>query len=359
MLFLNFGRSQAHGFTSSIQGRRARVCIGGVSIANAFNPIGSDIEKPKLLSPTQIGEFKAEGALPIPSLIPPAVLYKWQNQFRAACTDGVDLDVPYTWPSGRYTPPDGWPELEPSLYDLPDLQSIVEQLGDGAFAPSHPAGQPWSPQVPMTRVNLPDTAETEWSPPSDGHLDGYATGWGGGFMAFFVVLLWDVDSPRGGGTAYWPRSHIANHRYFLKHPHLFDGSYLFTEPVRSGGHVALLEGDTNIGEVVCMTGKAGDAFLFHALTTHNGSSNRAGSKQPRIAQFARYSHRQMREQAPMVMFPDKDGTPWSPPSQSSDNVANEQATATGFLPLNHPGRALSRYEVPENLWKHWGTALNT
>ena len=69
--------------------------------------------------------------------------------------------------------------------------------------------------------------------------------------------------------------------------------------------------------------------------------------------------RQMREQAPMVMFPDKDGTPWSPPSQSSDNVANEQATATGFLPLNHPGRALSRYEVPENLWKHWGTALNT
>ena len=83
MLFLNFGRSQTHGFTSSIQGRRARVCIGGESIANAFNPIGSDIEKPKLLSPTQIGEFKAEGALPIPSLIPPAVLYKWQNQFRA------------------------------------------------------------------------------------------------------------------------------------------------------------------------------------------------------------------------------------------------------------------------------------
>ena len=37
-------------------------------------------------------------------------------------------------------------------------------------------------------------------PPNDGHLDGYATGWGGGFMAFFAVLLWDVDSPQGGGT---------------------------------------------------------------------------------------------------------------------------------------------------------------
>tara|TARA_Y100001934_G_scaffold235007_1_gene285451 strand:+ start:370 stop:696 length:327 start_codon:yes stop_codon:yes gene_type:complete len=107
-----------------------------------------------------------------------------------------------------------------------------------------------------------------------------------------------------------------------------------------------------------MTGKAGDALLFHALTTHNGSANRAGSKQPRIAQFARYSHREMREQAPMVMFPDKDGTPWSPPAQSSNDVSNEQAAATGFLPSDHPGRTLSRYEVPENLWKYWGTALN-
>ena len=26
------------------------------------------------------------------------------------------------------------------------------------------------------------------------------------------------------GTAYWPRSHLANHRYFLAHPELFDGS---------------------------------------------------------------------------------------------------------------------------------------
>lgn len=317
------------------------------------------ITYPSRLSTAQIEEFKAEGALQLPGLIPPDVLVGWQDQFRAACSDGVDLDDPETWPTGRYTPPDGWPELQPCLYDLPNLRSIVEQLGDGAFAPSHPAGRAWSPQTPMTRVNLPSAQETEWSPPNDGHLDGYATGWGGGFMAFFAVLLWDVDSPQGGGTAYWPRSHIANHRYFLEHPHLFDGSYLFTEPVQSGGHVALLKGDPNVGEVVYMTGKAGDALLFHALTTHSGSANRAGSRQPRVAQFARYSHREMREQAPMVMFPDKNGTPWSPPSQGGDDTCNDQPTATGFLPLDHPGRTLSRYEVAKNLWKHWGTALHT
>ena len=113
-----------------------------------------------------------------------------------------------------------------------------------------------------------------------------------------------------------------------------------------------------------MTGRASDAMLLHGLTTHIGSANAAGSRQPRVAQFARYSHREMREQAPMVMFPDKDGTPWSPP-KPSPNAGNtsaqpdEQAAATGFLPPGHPGRRLSRYDVPRNLWKYWGPDLNT
>jgi len=259
---------------------------------------------------------------------------------RGACTVNVDLADTDTWPTGRYAPAGGWPELSPNLYDMPSLRSIVEQIGGGAFAPSHPAG---TPQVPMTRVILPSAPGSQWSSPVDGHLDGYATGWGGGFMAFLAVLLWYVSSPTGGGTAYWPRSHLANHRYFLEYPEQFDGSYLFTEPVKSGGHLALLEGDPSVGEVVCMTGRAGDAMMFHGLTTHIGSANSVRSQQPRVAQFARYSHRQMREQAPMVMFPDKDGT----------------TEATGFLPPDHPGRLLIRYDVPENLWKYWGPAVNT
>ena len=321
-----------------------------------------------LLSPAQLDEFKAEGAVAIPGLVPPDVLDGWQARIRAACSDdGVDIDDPDTWPAGRYAPAGGWPEFSPILYDLPSLQSIVEQIGGGAFAPSSPAGLPWAPQVPMTRVILPDAPGTKWTPPDNGHLDGYAASWGGGFMALFAILLWDVSSPTGGGTAYWPRSHLANHRYFLEHPDQFDGSYLFTEPVRSGGHRALLEGDPSVGEVVCMTGRAGDAVLFHGLTTHIGSANAAGSRQPRVTQFARYTHRKMREQAPAVMFPDKDGTPWSPPPPKDDPKhtgtapvePDEQAGATGFLPPGHPGRRLERYDVPRNLWKYWAPMLST
>ena len=133
-----------------------------------------------LLSPAQLEEFKAEGTLLIPGLVPPDVLEGWRDQIRAACSkDGVDIDDPGTWPSGRYAPEGGWPGFSPCLYDLPNLQSVVEQIGGGAFAPSHPAGEPWSPQIPMTRVILPSTPGTEWEPPADGHLDGYATGWGG------------------------------------------------------------------------------------------------------------------------------------------------------------------------------------
>ena len=313
-----------------------------------------------LLSPAQLDEFKAEGAVAIPGLVPTDVLEGWQAQIRGACSDGVDFDDPDTWkPTGRYAPEGGWPEFSPNLYDLPSLQSIAEQIGDGAFAPSHPAGTPWTPQVPMTRVILPSAPGAEWSLPTDGHLDGYAVSWGGGFMALFVVLLWDVSSPTGGGTAYWPRSHLANHRHFLEHPEQSDGSYLFTEPVRSGGHLALFEGDPSVGEVVCMTGRAGDAMLLHGLTTHIGPANAAESRQARVAQFARYCHREMREQAPPVMFPDKDGTPWSPPPPDGNAPVEPETAATGFLPPGHPGRRLSRYDVPENLWKYWGSALNT
>lgn len=312
------------------------------------------------LSQEQLEEFKEEGAVAVPGLVPRDVLAGWQAQIRTACAAaGVDIDDPATWPNGRYAPAGGWPVFSPGLYDLPSLQSIVEQIGGGAFAPTHPAGIPWIPQKPMTRVILPEAPGSEWTPPADGHLDGYAASWGGGFMAFFAVLLWDIDSPRGGGTAYWPRSHLANHRYFLEHPDQFDGSYLFTEPVKSGGHRAILDGDPSVGEVVCMRGRAGDAMLFHGLTTHIGSANAAGSRQPRVTQFARYCYRRMREQGPAVMFPNQDGTPWSPPARDANAAEEpEPPRIPGFLPPDHPDRRLERYEVSPDLWKYWGPALH-
>ena len=70
----------------------------------------------------------------------------------------------------------------------------------------------------------------------------------------------------------------------------------------------------------------------------------------------------------MVMFPDADGNPWTPPTETApalhaDNpqhvgnaplTPNEQAIATGFLPFDDPGRLLSRYDVPVDMWKYWG-----
>jgi len=142
-----------------------------------------------LLTADQLAEFKAEGSLLIRSLVPDAVLAGWRKQFAAAAAahePPVDLAEPSTWPPGRLEA--AWPELEPGLYDLPELQELVQQLGGGAFAPTSQAGRPWAPQQPMTRVVLPEApGGTEWAPPADGHLDGYGGGgWGGGFMAFFV-----------------------------------------------------------------------------------------------------------------------------------------------------------------------------
>ena len=106
-------------------------------------------------------------------------------------------------------------------------------------------------------------------------------------MCFVVVLVSDVDSPTGGGTAYWPRSHLANHAYFREHPTQFDGSYIYSEPVKSGGHRQLFGyGDVSATPAI-MTGKAGDALLLHGLTTHIGSACAAGTPQARLALFAR------------------------------------------------------------------------
>ena len=79
---------------------------------------------------------------------------------------------------------------------------------------------------------------------------------------------------------------------------------------------------------------------------------------------------------PIALGPqDKDGNPWTPPTGevgllhadnpnkkgdphggfmgATDPDQPEEKGPTGFLPLDDPGRLLSRYDVPENLWKYW------
>ena len=61
---------------------------------NKLESYGPDPKSSMLLSPAQLDEFKAEGVLAIPGLVPPDVLDGWQNQMRAACSGGVDLRRP-------------------------------------------------------------------------------------------------------------------------------------------------------------------------------------------------------------------------------------------------------------------------
>ena len=109
-------------------------------MVNKSESYGPDSKPSMLLSPAQLDEFKAEGVLAIPGLVPPDVLDGWQDRMRAACSDGVDLDDPSTWPAGRYTPEDGWPELSPNLYDF--TEPTVHRGTDRGrcFCPHPPSG---------------------------------------------------------------------------------------------------------------------------------------------------------------------------------------------------------------------------
>ena len=79
----------------------------GVLTVNESESSEPDPGPSMLLSPAQLDEFKAEGAVAIPGLVPPDVLEGWRDQIRAACTGGVDLEDPSTWPTGRYGPEGG------------------------------------------------------------------------------------------------------------------------------------------------------------------------------------------------------------------------------------------------------------
>ena len=60
-----------------------------------------------------------------------------------------------------------------------------------------------------------------------------------------------------------------------------------------------------------------------------------------------------------VMFPNQDGTPWSPPARDANAAEEpEPPRIPGFLPPDHPDRRLERYEVSPDLWKYWGPALH-
>ena len=86
------------------------------------------ITYPSRLSTAQIEEFKAEGALPLPGLIPPDVLAGWQDQFRAACSDGVDLTIQKLGPPGAIRLLTAGPNCNPACTICPIYSLLWNSL---------------------------------------------------------------------------------------------------------------------------------------------------------------------------------------------------------------------------------------
>ena len=152
--------------------------------------------------------------------------------------------------------------IDPPLYALPEIQAVLDQLvGAGNHAnglrPVNPflgeTEEPYHKETDNFIVKFP--GEKPWVAPSGGHIEGYngtKGGWFGGCapplclstartatlrpalpalpcrslaltaalaadMMGAITYLEDVD-PEGGAFFFWPRSHLAMHRYMCAHP---------------------------------------------------------------------------------------------------------------------------------------------
>lgn len=168
------------------------------------------------------------------------------------------------------------------------MRGAVHQLGGASFRQLGGGGG--------ALVRWPDVPEGgAWEPPAHGHLDGYGNpeiDWTGGFILKSTTYVEDVPS-HGGCFTFWPRSHLAAHRYFSKRPEHVDGSFA-NDPAwdAAGGFDAMwADGVQQPPQATEFVGQAGDTILWHAGLVHTGSPN-AGNR-PRIALFAGWAHKDL------------------------------------------------------------------
>ena len=242
------------------------------------------------LNAAQTDFFKTHGYLILENMIDETTLNDWRRQIWTAL--GSSPDRPDNWPRDKngidgfqFDPP------ESAFGQYQALAAVIEQMGGGAFA-----GEGAAPII-----SWPQPTE-KWSPTIGGHIDAYGPGGWSPFMIGATTYLYDVDS-HGGGFMYWPDSHHAAHRSFLRHPEQVDGS--FREVSGWGWHVFRKGLPENPIE---FTATAGSVLLWHSYLSHGGSIN--VNLTPRCGLFARW----------------------------------------GNLRRNEP---TFRYEIPENLWKDW------
>ena len=158
-----------------------------------------------VLTPEQIAQFKALGYVLVPNLIDPSMLDNWRTQIRAKFGDLSDPAQQHREDitilrSFRFSPE------ETQLVNQPKVKAIVDHMGgDGQFC-----GEDGN-----LRLLLPEP-KSEWCLPERGHIDGYlGKRRGASFLLGLATYIYDVE-PRGGGTVFWPRSHIKSWEYQRK-----------------------------------------------------------------------------------------------------------------------------------------------
>lgn len=210
-----------------------------------------DIER--AMDPGNIDTFKAQGFVIVRGLIPTRQVDAWREEAWDTLTIDEE-DVQDLWPNAGtrnaglfkperqsrlvypYTAPDAVADPQPfqlPIGDEPHVKAVLDQLlgedtWDKGIAAPGEQGHIVEPEVVVFNWPLPPEkrhADTYGGvDPRDrggGHIEGYRGATKGGPTAQWQVgctlYLEDVE-PGGGATFVWPRSHLAVHRYFKKHP---------------------------------------------------------------------------------------------------------------------------------------------
>ena len=229
------------------------------------------------LTPEQVAEFKALGYVLVPNLIDPSMLDNWRTQIRAQFGDLSDPAQ-----QNAAGPPQQHREditilrgfrfspKETQLVNQPKVKAIVDHMGgDGQFC-----GEDGN-----LRLLLPEP-KCEWCLPERGHIDGYlGKRRGASFLLGLATYIYDVE-PRGGGTVFWPRSHIKSWEFLRKHPDRLSHSFK--------DHPEYLDMVKDI-QPVELHAKAGDVIFWHCNILHETSQNT--SNNIRYGLFARLPHK--------------------------------------------------------------------
>ncbi len=226
------------------------------------------------LAPEQIAAFKTAGYVVVRDLIAPSVLADWRAQIRAKFGDLSDgqkavgsrpqhrADIAILR-GFRFSP------SKTQLVHQPKVKAIVDQLGGGHFC-----GEDGN-----LRLLLPEP-QREWRLPDRGHIDGYL-----GrrrtmpFLLGLATYIYDVEA-RGGGTVFWPGSHLASWKFLRKYPDHLDRSFK--------AHPEYLAMVAGIRPVE-VPAKAGDVIFWHCNILHETSHN--ASDRIRCGLFARLPHK--------------------------------------------------------------------